>query len=281
MIDQSVLDVQELQIAVASERGVVQAVQDLSFNIGKGQVLGIVGESGCGKSMTCMSILGLLPDSAYVTRGRIRLKGQELTDLSPRERNHVRREKISLVLQNPMTAFNPLLTIGRQFIETLKLHGSYSRKQALERSMACLAEMNLPEPERVLRQYPYELSGGMLQRSMIGLALSNKPALLIADEPTTALDSGNRDHVLNAFRRIKADGETAVLLVSHDIGVIEAVADSVIVMKQGKIVENGSTADVLKNPAHEYTKLLLDARLMAGSSHEDRGRERVEAVQLR
>ncbi|MFC5406327.1 ABC transporter ATP-binding protein [Cohnella soli] len=266
MIDQTVLDVERLRIEVASERGIAQAVQDLSFKISKGQVLGIVGESGCGKSMTCMSILGLLPASAYVTQGSIRLNGAELNALSLRERNCVRREQISLVLQNPMTAFNPLMTIGRQFIETLKLHRSYSRKQALMHAMECLAEMNLSEPEQVLRQYPYELSGGMLQRVMIGLALSNKPDLLIADEPTTALDSRNREHVLNAFRRIKAASETAVLLVSHDIEVIEAVADSVIVMKQGKIVESGSTVDVLTRPAHEYTKLLLDARLTTAHS---------------
>ncbi|TVX99094.1 ABC transporter ATP-binding protein [Cohnella terricola] len=277
---QKVLDVRALEIEIVSERGRMKAVQHLSFGIETGQVLGIVGESGCGKSMTCMSILGLLPDSAHVTRGSIRLNGIELTGLSSKKLMQIRRHQLSLVLQNPMTAFNPLKTIGSQFVETLRLKSNCSKKQAFELATQRLAEMNLPEPDRVLSQYPFELSGGMLQRIMIGLATANNPTLLIADEPTTALDNGNREHVLNAIRRIKAKGGTAMLLVSHDLSVIEAVADTVIVMKKGQIVESGLTKDVIRHPQAEYTKLLCDSRLTWSNPNQDRSQERVEIVQV-
>ncbi|GLX66927.1 ABC transporter ATP-binding protein [Paenibacillus glycanilyticus] len=267
--DETVLDVQCLNIETFMQQETMRVVQDVSFRIDKGQVLGIVGESGCGKSLTCMSILGLLPDTARVTQGKILLKGSNLLDSSEKELIQVRRRLLSLVLQNPMIAFNPLKTIGSQFIETLRLQGNYTRKQAAEHAVYCLKEMNLAEPDRLLRQYPFELSGGMLQRVMIGLAIANQPSLFIADEPTTALDSVNREHVLNAIRRIKSAGETAILLVSHDMNVIEAVADNVIVMNKGKIVESGKTSDVIRNPRNEYTKLLCESRFLNHHTKEE------------
>ncbi|MBB6674676.1 ABC transporter ATP-binding protein [Cohnella nanjingensis] len=269
---QTVLDVRHLSIEVQSDRGQTKAVQDVTFRIRAGEVLGIVGESGCGKSMTCLSILGLLPPSASLTYGSIRLGGRELTGLAPREMIRIRGSEVSLVVQNPMTAFNPLLTIGSQFIETLRLHGFRSRKEATEQAIRCLARMNLKDPGRILSQYPFELSGGMLQRVMIGLSISTNPALLVADEPTTALDSMNRGGVIDAFHAIKANRETAILLVSHDLNVIEALADAVVVMKKGRIIESGTVEKLRDNPEQEYTKLLWEARLTRSSRYQNGSR---------
>ncbi|WP_018757655.1 ABC transporter ATP-binding protein [Paenibacillus terrigena] len=263
-----ILDVQRLSISVQTERGITQAVQEVSFQIEAGKVLGIVGESGCGKSMTCMSILGLLPLSARMDHGSMKLRGQGLTDMTANQLRHIRGRELSLVLQNPMTAFNPALTIGKQFIETLRTHAKLSQQRAKEMAIDCLKQMNLAEPERILKQYPFELSGGMLQRIMIALSLSMKPSLIIADEPTTALDNVNRHHVMEAFRSIKAAGHTSILLVSHDLSVIAGLADHIIVMKDGLIVEQGDADRLMADPKHEYTKMLWDARLTVNSRNE-------------
>jgi nickel transport system ATP-binding protein len=274
----AILDVRAIEIELLSEKSRSTVVQDLSFTINKGQVLGIVGQSGCGKSMTCMTILGLLPKAARMTGGSILLNGTSLTILSRKELMMIRRRQLSLVLQNPMTAFNPLKTIGSQFIETLRLQGKYTRIEALGKAIKHLEDMNLADPDRVLRQYPFELSGGMLQRVMIGLAISKQPSLLIADEPTTALDTNNQEHVISAMRRIKAGGETGILLVSHDLNVIEALADRVIVMKQGKVVESGLSKEVIYHPKEEYTKLLCESRLALRTPVQDRRFEGIEVV---
>ncbi|MCD9020929.1 ABC transporter ATP-binding protein [Cohnella silvisoli] len=268
MNDSIVLDVNELHVNIHADREQVQAVRNVSFRIQSGKVLGIVGESGCGKSMTCLAILGLLHPSARITKGSISLKGQPLSKLSQRQLTRIRGREIALILQNPMTAFNPVLTIGKQFTETLRAHQSISRQQANQRAIECLKQMALHDPEKVLGQYPFELSGGMLQRVMIALSLAMNPSLLIADEPTTALDPGNKSNVIEALRTVKREGKTAILLVSHDLDVIGELADDVAVMKDGQIVEIAPAEQLFSMPKHEYTKLLLDARLVANSSKE-------------
>ncbi|BAU28481.1 nickel transport system ATP-binding protein [Aneurinibacillus soli] len=264
----TVLDVNGLYVQIQTDRGMVQAVRNVSFRIEAGKVLGIVGESGCGKSMTCLAILQLLHRSASIVHGSIRLQGRELMDMNEGQIRRIRGRELSLILQNPMTAFNPVLTIGRQFIETIRTHTDLSRKQAKEKAIDCLKQMNLPDPERVFRQYPFELSGGMLQRVMIALSTLLKPSLLIADEPTTALDNVNRRNVIEAFRTIKTQGKTALLLVSHDLNVIGELADEVAVMRHGQIVESAPVDQLFASPKHEYTKLLLDARLTVGIRNE-------------
>ncbi|OPH50495.1 nickel import ATP-binding protein NikD [Paenibacillus ferrarius] len=266
--EECVLDVRGLSVQVQSHQGWTPVVDDVSFQIKAGQVLGIVGESGCGKSMTSLAILGLLPAAARLSQGSIALKGQELTTMKPAQLRRIRGQELSLIMQNPMTAFNPLVTIGTQFAETLFAHQNMTRKQASTHASTCLKQMNLHEPERILKQFPFELSGGMLQRVMIALSLSLNPSLLIADEPTTALDSINRRNVVDAFRAIKKEAKTAILLVSHDLNVIEKVADVVAVMKKGQLVEMAATHDLLTSPQNEYTQLLWNSRLTLGSRHE-------------
>ncbi|WP_088835376.1 ABC transporter ATP-binding protein [Paenibacillus tyrfis] len=261
----TILDVNGLSVYIQTDYGLVHAVQEVSFQVRPGKVMGIVGESGCGKSMTCMAVLGLLPAAAAITQGSVRLRGKELTDLKESDFRRIRGKELSLVLQNPMTAFNPVLTVGKQFAETLRTHQNLSRKQADQLAVDCLKQVGLLEAEKILGQYPFELSGGMLQRIMVALSVSMKPALLIADEPTTALDSVNRRKVMEMFRRIKEEENTAILLVSHDLSFIGELADEVMVMKQGRIVEKAAATELMTCPQHEYTKLLLDARLTADS----------------
>ncbi|WP_409346100.1 ABC transporter ATP-binding protein [Paenibacillus sp. MBLB4367] len=263
-----VLSVNGLSVQIQVEQGLLQVLHDISFRIEAGKVLGIVGESGSGKSMLCLAVLGLLHQSAKIVQGNIRVKGLELVGMPESKLRRIRGQELSLVLQNPMTAFNPVLTIGKQFVETLRAHKSLSRKQAKEKAVACMKQMSLPEPERIMSQYPFELSGGMLQRVMIALAISMEPSLLIADEPTTALDGMNRRNVMEAFRTIKEGGRTAILLVSHDLSVIGELADEIIVMKHGHMVESASAERLLASPEHEYTKLLWNARLTAESRNE-------------
>ncbi|GGD46817.1 ABC transporter ATP-binding protein [Paenibacillus nasutitermitis] len=264
----AILEVSRLNVQIQTDRGVVHAVQEASFQIGAGKILGIVGESGCGKSMTCMAVLGMLPAAAAITQGSIKLRGKELAGLADSQLRHIRGKELALVMQNPMTAFNPALTIGKQFTETLRTHQGLSRKQAEQKAIDGIGEMGLSDAGKILKQYPFELSGGMLQRIMIALSLSMKPSLLIADEPTTALDSVNRRKVMDAFRAIKEEGHTAILLVSHDLSIIGALADEVVVMKQGQILEKADAVQLMSRPQHEYTKMLLNARLTADSRKE-------------
>ncbi|KQL46409.1 nickel import ATP-binding protein NikD [Brevibacillus choshinensis] len=258
------LDVNGLNVQIQTDYGLVSTVRDVSFQIMAGKVLGIVGESGCGKSMTCLAILQLLQKHATM-EGSIRLQGRELIGMTPKQMRKLRGQDICFIMQNPMNAFNPVLRIEKQFVETIRAHTSVSKIQAKYVAIECLKQMNLSDPEKVLGQYPFELSGGMLQRVMIALSIAMRPALLIGDEPTTALDNVNRRTVIDAFRKIKKEGETAILLVSHDLDVIGELADEVAVMKQGEIVEIAPATQLFTNPQHEYTKLLLDARMTVES----------------
>jgi oligopeptide/dipeptide ABC transporter ATP-binding protein len=235
----------------------VPAVDDVSFSIARGETLGLVGESGSGKSLTALSILRLVPPPGRITRGRVRFEGEELTRLPEREMRKVRGARIALVFQEPMSALNPVLTIGHQIAETLVVHGRAGWNAARRRAVELLAEVSVPDPERRAREYPHQLSGGLRQRALIAMALACRPALLIADEPTTALDVTIQAQILDLLRSLKAQLDLSLLLVTHDLGVVAQTADRVAVMYAGRLVEEGPVRDLFRDPRHPYTRGLL------------------------
>ncbi len=261
--DAPVLETEQLSVQYhTSSSNKLELLEGVNIRLEAGQVLGIVGESGSGKSLTCHAILGLLQRRGMKVSGQVRLSGQELTSYSERQMRRIRGAQIGTILQNPMNAFMPLHTIGSQFVQTLRTHNiTLSRKQALMIATEGLEHIGLPNPQRLLGQYPFQLSGGMLQRIMIAMSMCLKPRLLIADEPTTALDLVSQLQVLRAVDRLKRECGTAILLVSHDLGVIAQMADHVAVMRQGVIIEQAGVHELFDHPQHEYTRLLLSARL--------------------
>ncbi|TXC92942.1 nickel import ATP-binding protein NikD [Metabacillus litoralis] len=256
----SVLEVRDLQVKVSTKRDVLTLVQNINFDVKQGGVLGLVGESGCGKTVTSMSILQLLDKKTTTIEGSIKLNGQELNGLDPKQMRKIRGKDIAFIMQNPMNAFTPVLTIGHQFIETIRSHISCSKKKATEIAIEAMHDVNLPEPAKLLKSYPFQLSGGMLQRVMIAIAACTHPAVIIADEPTTALDVKNQKTVLFHLDKIRAEHGSAILLISHDLGVISEMADEVAVMQSGRIVEKADVFQLFDNPKHAYTKTLLEAR---------------------
>jgi peptide/nickel transport system ATP-binding protein len=235
------------------------AVDDIGFEVGTGEILGIVGESGCGKSLTALSIPGLLPQAAAVTTGHIRFEGRNLLDCSPKELRQIRGKELSMVFQEPAPSLNPLVKIGQQIGETLALHGEKDKGRIRVQTLEMMESLGLPEPEKLAEAYPHQLSGGMCQRVMIALAVICKPKLLIADEPTTALDVSTQAHILNLLDRINRDLGLSILFISHDLRVIRRLCRRVLVMYAGKIVEEGPVEGVFSRPAHEYTRGLLGA----------------------
>ncbi|MFE4243086.1 ABC transporter ATP-binding protein [Peribacillus butanolivorans] len=256
-----ILTVDNLNVIVATPYGVTQTVHDVSFKLEAGKVLGLVGESGSGKTMTCMSLLNLLPEKAKVVQGSIKFKNIDLLNVSTEDLRKVRGSEIAMIMQNPMVAFNPVRTIGRHFIETLRTHLPITKQQARKMAVEYLEKTDLPNPENVLKQYPFQLSGGMLQRVMIAITMSLSPSIIIADEPTTALDSTNQLQVLKQLDKLRKEYNTCILLVSHDLGVIAQLADEVAVMYGGYIVEKAPVLKLLNRPMHPYTKVLLESRL--------------------
>jgi ABC-type dipeptide/oligopeptide/nickel transport system ATPase component len=250
-----VLTVDQLQVAFSGHF----IVRDVSFQLQPGQVLGIIGESGSGKSATCLSMLGLLRGATV--KGSVQLLGQELIGLKPAELRKIRGRRIAMILQNPVSFFNPIATIQQQFIETLCAHRSITQTTARSTMIEQFTAVGLSEPERVLRQYPFQLSGGMLQRVMIAIALSLQPEVLIADEPTTALDVITQMQILRLIKHLQQQTNCAVLLVTHDLGVIAQMADQVAVMWNGEFVEQTSVDRLFDHPQHPYTRSLLDSRL--------------------
>lgn len=224
-------------------------------------MLGIVGESGSGKTMTCMSLLNLLPDKAKVVQGSIKFNNIDLLNVSTEDIRKVRGSEIAMIMQNPMIAFNPVRTIGRHFIETLRTHLPITKQQARKMALEYLEKTDLPNPENVLKQYPFQLSGGMLQRVMIAITMSLSPSIIIADEPTTALDVTNQLQVLKQLDKLRKEYNTCILLVSHDLGVIAQLADEVAVMYGGYIVEKAPVLKLFNRPMHPYTRVLLESRL--------------------
>jgi peptide/nickel transport system ATP-binding protein len=238
----------------------------VSFSIEAGQTLAVVGESGCGKSVTAMSILRLIPEPPGKMAGEIRFQGRNLLECSDAEMRAIRGNEISMIFQEPMTSLNPVLTVGRQIGETLRLHQNMSSSEATERAVEMLTLVGIPEPRRRVAEYPHQLSGGMRQRVMIAIALACSPKLLIADEPTTALDVTIQAQILDLMRDLKARVGAAIMLITHDLGVVAEVADQVVVMYAGRKVEEASVGDLFANPRHPYTQGLLGAVPKLGSS---------------
>lgn len=260
-----VMQVSGLNVTMKTKQGLLPLIQNIHFDLKQGQVLGLVGESGSGKTVTCSSLLQL-PSQQAIREGSIQLNGRELNGLTQQEMQRIRGKEIGFIMQNPMNAFTPVYTIGHQFMETIRMHCKMSKKQAFELVAVCLENVNLPEPSRLMKLYPFQLSGGMLQRVMIALSMCLKPAVVIADEPTTALDVVNQLQVLKQLERLRAECGTTILLITHDLGVIAEMADEVIVMHQGSIVEQADVFELFDAPKNEYTKTLLNARLKLPAS---------------
>jgi ABC-type dipeptide/oligopeptide/nickel transport system ATPase component len=253
------LDVQDLTVTFAGTRSTVTAVDKVSFQVDRGETLGLVGESGSGKSVTAFSILRLVQPPGRITGGRILFEGRDLLTLSEREMREVRGARISLIFQEPMTALNPVMRVGDQIAEALTVHDMAGRRDARLRAIELLEAVKIPDAARRARDYPHQLSGGMRQRVMIAIALACRPPLIIADEPTTALDVTIQAQVLELIRELKARFNLALLLITHDFGVIAEMADRVAVMYRGKLVEQGPVRQILREPRHEYTRSLLAA----------------------
>jgi len=253
------LSIESLQVHFRTPDGVNRAVDGVSFAIQAGETLAIVGESGCGKSVTAMSILRLLPEPPASIAGAIRFEGTNLLDLPTRAMRKIRGNDISVIFQEPMTSLNPVLTVGRQIGETLRLHQGLSRREAEARAVEMLTLVGIPEPGRRVREYPHQLSGGMRQRVMIAIALACSPKLLIADEPTTALDVTIQAQILDLMRDLKHRVGAAIMLITHDLGVVAEVADRVVVMYAGRKVEEASVRDLFRAPRHPYTRGLMGA----------------------
>lgn len=255
----SLLEVQDLAVSFATREGVVRAVDGLSFSLGVGEALGIVGESGAGKSQSALAILGLLAQNAKVG-GAIRFEQQDLLRLRESELGRIRGNRIAMVFQDPMTSLNPYLRIGQQIGEVLVRHRASSQRAATAEALRLLDAVHMPDAAQRLRSYPHELSGGQRQRVMIAMALACRPALLLADEPTTALDVTVQAQILRLFADLRRDFGVAIILITHDLGVVAEVCERTLVMYAGRAVESGSTRALLRAPAHPYTRALIDAR---------------------
>lgn len=255
--EERILDVRNLKTCFQTPEGKVQAVDNLSFHVKKGEVLGLVGESGCGKSVTSLSILGLVDPPGYVESGDILFKGKNLRTFSEKQMKQIRGKQISIIFQDPMTSLNPLIKIGVQITETIRAHEDISKHEAFKRGVDLLKETGIGSPERRMNEYPHQLSGGMRQRVMIAIALSCNPDLVIADESTTALDVTIQAQILDVLRRLVEKRGTSVIFVTHDLGLIAEMCDRVVIMYAGKKFEEGFTRDIFHNPLHPYTRGLM------------------------
>lgn len=249
-----VLSVKNLRTSFITDNGEVAAVDDIDFHINEGEILGIVGESGCGKSVTSLSIMGLVPSPpGKIVGGEILYKGENLVMVSEKRMRQIRGNEIAMVFQEPMTSLNPLFTIGNQIMETIRLHHKWPKMQVRERAIEMLELVGLPNAESLLNDYPHQLSGGMRQRVMIAMAMICHPQVLIADEPTTALDVTIQAQILKLMKKLNQDYKTAIMLITHDLGVVAEVCQRVVVMYAGKVVEEGDIDSIFKHPKHPYT----------------------------
>ena len=263
-----VLSVRNLQVEFKTRRRALHAIDGVSFDIAKGEVLGVVGESGAGKSVTGSAVIGLIDPPGRIAGGEIRLSGLRIDNLPPDEMRRVRGKRIGMIFQDPLTSLNPLYRIGDQIVETIRTHLSLSEQAARKRAIDLLAEVGIPAPEKRIDGYPHEFSGGMRQRVVIALAICAEPELIIADEPTTALDVSVQAQIIALIKRLGRDHGTAVMLVTHDMGVIAETCDRVAVMYSGRIAEIGPVQDVIKNPLHPYAKGLMGAiPTLTGADH--------------
>ena len=253
-----ILQIKNLKVSFQSGRTLLPAVDGISFNLREGEILGIVGESGSGKSVTSLATMGLIPSPpGKIEDGQIIFEGIDLINLSEKEWRKVRGNQISMIFQEPMTSLNPLFTIGNQVMEAIKLHTNLSKREALVRGIELLRLVGIPRAEGILKEYPYQLSGGMRQRIMIAMAMACNPKVLIADEPTTALDVTIQAQILALMKDLNEKTNTSIILITHDLGVVAEICERVIVMYSGQIVEQGDVRTILKNPQHPYTKGLL------------------------
>lgn len=253
------LRIKDLSIGIKGKNEINNAVTGISLNIRNGEILGIVGESGCGKSLTALSIADLLPSGAIITEGRILFQDIEINELNKDEMRKIQGKDISVVFQEPMTSLNPLMTIGKQVAEGLRIHFKLTEKEIKERVIEVLIKVGLPRAEELYNYYPHQLSGGMRQRVMIAIAIVCRPKLIIADEPTTALDVTIQAQILKLFKNINEEYKTSILFISHDLGVINQLCNRVAVMYAGNIVEEGTTRNIFIHPVHEYTKGLIES----------------------
>jgi oligopeptide/dipeptide ABC transporter ATP-binding protein len=271
------LEVNNLRTYFPTRRGLVRAVDGVSFYLDRGELLGLVGESGCGKSMTALSVMRLIAPPGKIVEGEILFDGQDLLKLSDAEMRQMRGDDIAMIFQDPMTSLNPVFTVGEQIGEALRLHRKLSRKEAKRAAIEAMREVAIPDPARRIDDYPHQLSGGMRQRVMIAMALACNPKLLIADEPTTALDVTIQAQILELLDELRKQRELAVLLITHDLGVVAEVADRVAVMYTGRIVEESPVDELFARPKHPYTEGLLRSVPKLTSEHVAR-KERLETI---
>ena len=253
------LQVRDLRVSFRTEQGPMQAIDGVSFDVAEGEILGVVGESGSGKTVSLLAVMGLINDPNAVIEGSIKYRGRELVGLPSAEMRKLRGREIAMIFQDPMTALTPVYTIGWQIAEQILAHEKISRAAARKRAVDLLAEVNIPNPAEAVNRFPHQLSGGMRQRAVIAMALSCNPALLVADEPTTALDVTVQAQILDLVRRLQHNYKSAIVFITHDMGVIAEIADRVLVMYGGRIVERGTKRDLFLDPQHPYTRALLDS----------------------
>ena len=253
-----ILQIENLKTSFMTSNGEVQAVRGVSFSVGKGEIVGLVGESGSGKSVTSMSILKLLADTARIKEGKILFEGEDLTHYSKAQMRKIRGGKISMIFQDPMSSLNPLIPVGKQVAEMIREHHPEKSKEEIKKEVLELfARVRIPEPEKRYKSFPHEFSGGMRQRVMIAMALANRPELLIADEPTTALDVTIQDQILKQLRELKKEYGTSIIFITHDLGVVAELCDRVVVLYGGLVMEEASIFDIFEHPSHPYTLGLL------------------------
>ncbi|MDH3211996.1 MAG: ABC transporter ATP-binding protein [Myxococcales bacterium] len=275
-MSEPLLEVRDLCTEFSTEEGVVRAVDGVSFRVDRGEIVGLVGESGCGKSVTSLSVLGLLPKpQGRIAGGSVRFEGRELSALAEAGLRRIRGNRVAMIFQDPMTSLNPYLTVGEQIAEVGELHQGLSRREARKRAVALLERVGIPDPALRAGAYPHELSGGMRQRAMIAMALLCDPDLLIADEPTTALDVTIQAQILDLLRELRRERSMAIVLITHDLAVIAGTCDRVLVMYAGRIVESAPAAPLFHSPAHPYTRALLRSVPRIGGA----ARRRLETIE--
>jgi len=253
----ALLEVSDLRTSFRTDDGVVKAVDGVTFSVDKGKTLGIVGESGCGKSVTCLTIMGLNNPRNTISSGEASFKGENLIGMGATRLRKIRGDQIAMIFQDPMTSLNPVHSIGKQLVEAVMLHNDVSAKVAKDRALESLKEVGIPRAERRIDDYPHQFSGGMRQRVMIAMAMINDPELLVADEPTTALDVTTQAQILSLMRQLQEDHDTAIIMITHDLGVVAEISDDVVVMYAGQVIEEGAVESIFNAPHHPYTWGLL------------------------